>query len=387
MTPDQTRTWDVVYPILLSLLLPVLPVAAADRSPITAEQALDLARKVEVGFLTRDPQPFVDALDDAATVRHSLAGFNLPEEPVRDIASKVKIGRDLGNRILKTLQEGGSYRLVRVDVSGGGTPVPVFRLLQSGSLNYHFWKLERDPAGALRIGDIDIFISGEPLSRTLRRLLIPALAQAARDKAPEVVKLFEEIETMQRVANGGDYATAIDLWKKLPESYRGDKALLLTRLQYAQKLGGSALDEAVKEFERRYPNDPVLDLIRCYALSAARQYDEALAAVERLDKTLQDPFLDVYRAQFHAGKRDFARARPAFERLVKWDPAFERGWGGLLMIALAERDWAETVRLLDRREKATGKALPPSVIESKKEFAEFVRSSEYVKWRAGKGGG
>jgi len=379
------RFRDQVLLFVALFLLPALPLHAADI--ITPAQATTLATNIEKSFANRDPAAFNAVFDDQAVVKRALAGYPLKDSQAKEMAAGIKVGADLSNRIVKTIQEGGSYKLLRVEPStASAAPIPVFRLLSRESINYHRLILARNAAGEITIADVEIFISGEPLSQTMRRLLLPALAEADKGKADDVVKPLQDVAAMQRVAAGGDYKTALELWDKLTPALRQERALMLTRLQYAARIGPAKYDAAVKEYEKLFPSDPVLDLTRIYSLSAAKKFDQVLAAIDRLDRVVQDPYLDLLRAQAHASLKSIPKAQEFFTKVLKWDASFERAWGGLLVIALTQKDFPQTTKLLTDREKATGKPLTPEFLEKAKEFGEFVKSPEYTKWKQARGG-
>ena len=360
--------------------------SAAHPAGIRPDEAATLARRIETAFAGRDPQALIDAFDDPAVIRRALSELSPPPtvQEVTQITQQLKIGATFANGIVRALAgDGGSYRFVRIDQREGADPAPVFRLLSQNSLNYHTLRLGRDGQGRLRVVDADVFVSGEALSYTMRRMLMSALAAAGRGQAQaaQYEKGMEQVEAMQRVAAGGDLKTAMELWDKLPEPLRRQKPLMLYRIQYAQRLGGQSFDQAVKAFEKQFPDDGVVELIRIQTHTAAKRYDQALAAVDRLDKLAKDPYLDLLRAQFHASKKDAAQATQHFERLLKWDPTFERAWGGLLVLSLAQKDHVKTIDLLERREKAIGKPLPFDFIESSQDFADFTSSPEYKSWK------
>jgi tetratricopeptide (TPR) repeat protein len=378
MNPPQTSPRTAFCLFLLGLAC----VVAQAAPPVTPADAAALSKRIEDGFAGRDPQPFIDSFDNVTVIKLALASDKVKDEQVKEMASQTLVGLGLANRIVAAARDNGSYKLVRIDESDPGHPTPLFRLLSGGSLNYHKLRLARDASGAVRIVDVDVFISGEPLSKTLRRLLIPALVAAGNGKADEYVQQLDDVGTMQRVAASGNYKMALDLWAKLPQAMRYEKAILLDRLQYAQNVGGTIYDQAFADHEKHFPNDPVLDLVRVNTFASRKRYEEALAAVDRLDQSLNDPYLNLLRGQFFFAKKDFPAARQSFEKLLKWDPKFERAWGGLLMLSLKQKDFARTAALLDEREKAVGKPLTPEVLEKTKEFAEFVQSKEYQAWKS-----
>jgi tetratricopeptide (TPR) repeat protein len=327
----------------------------------------------------------IDAFDDPAVIRRALQPLSPPAtaQEVTQITQQLKIGGTFANSIVRAVRDGGSYRLVRIDQSADAEPAPVFRLLSQNSLNYHTLRLGRDGQGRLRVVDVDVFVSGEALSYTMRRMLMSALSAAGsgRPGADQYEQDMKKVEEMQRIAAGGDLKTAMELWEKLPEGLRRQKPLMLYRIQYTQRLGGEAFEQAIKAFEKQFPDDGVVEMIRIQTHTAARRYDEALAAVDRLDKLIKDPYLDLLRAQFFVSKKDAARAELHFERLLKWDPTFERGWGGLLVLSLGQKNHAKTIELLDRRAKAVGKPLSFEFMESSPDFADFVGSPEYKAWK------
>ena len=356
--------------------------AVCQGAGIRVDEAVAFCRRIESALAEKDIKPFCDAFDDAALVRTAAGELGAGADQVRELSLNMAVGKGIANRILKSVQQGGSYRLVRVDAPAEGVLSPSFRLLAEGSINYHRWKLARDGQGNIKIADIEILLMGESLGRTLKRMLPPLIDPSRTGRFKDYAAQLDEVAAMQRVAAGGDYSLALYLWEKLPESLRAEKAIFLYRMEYAQNAGSDEWKRASAEFEKRFPGDPALDLIRMNQAAGQKDFAAALQAVDRLDQVVKDPYLDVFRGQFFASQKDMDKAQLAFERVVKWDATVERGWGGLIVLSLAKKDFDRTVTLLEQRQAATHKPIPLSVINTSPQFAEFAASPQGARWKA-----
>jgi tetratricopeptide (TPR) repeat protein len=135
--------------------------------------------------------------------------------------------------------------------------------------------------------------------------------------------------------------------------------------------------------EKNYPNDSAWDLIRLDPLIMKGRLDEALAAVDRLDRSLGgDPYLDVVRGVCFQKKKDDAKARKYFESAVRREPSMPTGYFHLIDLALDKKEFAEVARLLADLELKAG--VPLSDLSEAPLYADFVKSPEYRRLLAGR---
>lgn len=82
--------------------------------------------------------------------------------------------------VVQGCTNGGSYSFVRL-VQRGGEFRPLFRLClpELSGINYHELVVVQTVDG-VKIADVDVYLSGECVSESLRRLVLPALAASNR---------------------------------------------------------------------------------------------------------------------------------------------------------------------------------------------------------------
>lgn len=157
------------------------------------------------------------------------------------------------------------------------------------------------------------------------------------------------------------------------------KVFKLMRLTAASRVGGVDLPLAARDFQTAFPGDPAFDVV---GLTFLRQKDPDayLATIARLEARVGgDPYLVALRADAYLDKGDARAAKEWAGRAVREEPALEHGYWPLVDLALAERDFAETARLLDAIVKNCDRR-SLDVTKSPK-FADFVKSKEYESWR------
>jgi predicted Zn-dependent protease len=87
-------------------------------------------------------------------------------------------------------------------------------------------------------------------------------------------------------------------------------------------LGEAQYQSAIDALRRAYPNDASLDLMLLDGYFMKKRYDEALQAVDRIDRSLGgDPYLDVMRANMLLAKGDVDGAYRFATRAVEREPS------------------------------------------------------------------
>jgi tetratricopeptide (TPR) repeat protein len=283
-----------------------------------------------------------------------------------------------------------TYRFLRLRTGPGGRPQALFRLMaNAGGATFHEYALRRDASGVKAV-DFYLYSSGEWKTDSLRRNWLSLLNEAGlatrltrlAGVENEMVKHAPEVQRIVKLNSAGQSAEALAALLKLPASVQNDRNLLVIRMSVAQKVGERESSEAVDAFARQFPNDPSLNLLQIDLFAAHKQYDQALAAIERLRQaTGGDAYVDQLTATVSYLKGDRAAARAAAQKAIAQEPSFANGHLLLLRLALEARDHAETVRLL----RGYGPYAPAGSIAgllSTPDFAEFIRSDEHKRWAA-----
>jgi len=399
---DRGITW------LALLLLAGLPyVAAADdtvveaeadaAAPDVAEDAVDapapiapkamqaFAKALQQSFAERDPTSLVRAMDEDAFIDRCMEGLGLPPM-FKGLLKQQRVVQQLSNQINAQIQQNGSYRLLGMRERDGAT-LPRFRLTSPQGLNYHDLILARNAAGEIKIIDMYVFVSGEMLSDTMRRSLLPAAAaQAARadDKAldpkdaayvkalPEILKVFQAVQR-------GQHAEALKQYHTLPESVQQDKTLMLTRVMAAAQVGEAAYSDALLAYAKRYPGEANAELLQIDYYFLRQEWDKVDAAITALDKKIGgDVYLNQFRGNMAIAKGDVEQGKRLLHALVDAEPAVPDPYFILIDHALKAKQHAEVTRLLIAAHSQAGVRF--NDLAAAPGFNEYVLSDEHKKW-------
>jgi hypothetical protein len=359
--------------------------------PLTIEECKSFAARLEAAAKSDKPQEVLALFDWESLFERSLAGINLSKRD-RDATLKGMRESDgpsnLTKLILEAVNNGGSYRPLRVHDKDEGKRV-LFRLVNAeGGLNYHDLMLARRPDNQARVIDFHVVLSGEAMSTTMRRMFLTVFSQTNKGlfaklvgREQDLVKHLPTWTKMGEESRAGNHQEVMRLFNTLPPSLQKEKPIQITRILSAAALGDELHQQALDDYEKHFPNDPSLDLIRIDSLILKKKYAEALAAVDRLDKAVGgDPYLDTLRANIHLESGKPEQARQPADRAVKSLPDLQQPYWTMVSISLKEKDHAATVKWLTELDERFD--LDLDNLKEVPDYADFIKSPEYKKWAA-----
>ncbi len=358
--------------------------------PLTDAECQDFADKLAAAARGRDAPAFDALIEWGIVFDRATAGVpvapTLRQRFVRTARDSTKEAEGFSSQAVKEVAEDGSYRLLRVAVRDG-RPRVLFRLLNARSgLNYHEWELVRCPDGQVRAADVFVYLTAENLSRTFRRMFLPMAAQGASDLASRLQGWESEflantpaLREMNLANLAGRYQEALDAYGRLPAGLRADKAVLILRLQAAQRLSDEAYAAALEDFRAHHADDPCAALVSVDYFVLKKQFAKGVEMADLVEKAVGgDPYLHALRSGLHRQAGDLAAARKAAEQAVREEPTLQEGYWGLVEVTLAEKKYDETARLLTTLEAKF--AVTFGDLKDQPEYAEFVKSSPYQQW-------
>lgn len=365
---------------------------------VTPAQARNFADALEKAAEARDGQAMNRLIDWETLIDTSMEGLNISSIMKRNfmqgLDASAPNGGPFAASIVMALQGGGSYRFLRVREIDGQRRV-LFRLLMpnDGGVNYHDITVGVDDSGRARAVDIYVYLTGEPVSQTFRRLLIPMAASMNRGVLDRLggeeqllVKHLQDIQTITQAVQSGHHQIALERFGQLPKKLQEEKSLQILHINAAQSADESVYIAAIEEMQRLFPNDPSMEMMLIDGHFMKKEWDKAIESVDRLDARLGgDPYLEVMRVGvlLEQGKADEAlsRAQKAAGALPK---LIEAHWT-LLNAAVEKKDHAAAVTALETLRSTFGQSFPG--LGTSPEFAELVASSQYKEWAAKQAGG
>ena len=290
----------------------------------------------------------------------------------------------LAENLVKNIKDGGSVDALRVRTVGGERRAIVRVLLPDGSFNYHEMPLVRDATGFVRARDIYIYASGEYFSDMLRRMFLvgmktdpsPLKRLLGTKKKSAMVEFEPRMQEMMAKVRAGDGKGAVAVYKSLPDELRREKSIMLAYVMACSKVDDEAHGRALEELRAAFPNDGGMEMMFIDANIIRGRYGEALRIVDKVDGMVGgDPYLDVIRTNIHLKEGSLDKAEATAARATEQAPDLEAAWWARVNVNLAQKDHAETARLLTilRDELEVG----IDDLTKYPEYAEFVKTSEY----------
>ena len=312
---------------------PVESTAALTGQEPMEQECQAWAAKMEQAVNQVDVATINELIDWDAILESATGGFPGIESQRQNF--KYEFRQSLNGRngfwssIARQITGGGTYYFLRVGKIEG-KKCARFRLSgPQGGANYHDFVLVREPDGRTKAVDWFIYLSGEMLSKTLRRNFLPVVAHEQRSVLEKLtgaegdfVKHLVEWRAYSEAAQNGQWQQVHDIYNNFPKSMKRDKNILLVRSQAALARNDKrdyAL--AIADMERLFPNDPMLALISIDSCCIRGEYDKAIAAIDKFDKAIGgDPFLLVLKAKIFQLKGDTDTAERLVQQAKEIDP-------------------------------------------------------------------
>lgn len=385
---------------ILSLLI-ALMVWAKSASPGLAEvhvldvtlpapsesNLLALGQNIQQSINERDPGVLNAALDWDTVMARAAGEDALPEGMQKWQLTSPYTPGEWGEQLIESMGRTGTYKLLRVRMVDG-RPRLMFRVVtENGNPNYHEYVPVMLADGRIKFVDVYVHNYGELLSETVRRDLLPFLKWEKQGVIfrllagkNDYVENVEHLVKIRQFTQEGDARQALEVYAQLPQSLQGDKNLLLHRLALARQVGGRPYQSAVNAVNRYLAGDPCTDLVLLANRINEREFEEVRRSLNRINERVEgDPYLKVIRGNVAMlYDENLFEAKLLYQEVTREEPGMPYAYNALNRIALQERDYAETARLLTILESQLG--VPVGDLTEVDSYADFVRSAEYRRW-------
>ncbi len=352
------------------------------------QQVKDLVKELDAAVAHQSSSELGKLVDQAQLMDQILSGFVVvPEEKEEVVRGLMQVEgvSDLPDKIVAAVRIGGDYRFVRL-ISKDGQLRPLYRLTmpEDGGVNYHELVVEVSGDKPL-ITNVYLYLSGESISESVRRVLIPALA--AEDPSivgkltgseAQILENRDVLRAINGLTSQEKFAEAFAKFEELSPELLQDRAILMTRLVISQGLGDAEQEKVVEELAKAAPGQPCSDFPLFALRKKQGRHEDVIQIVDRLQKVIEDPYLDLLKvdALLATGKAD--AAREAVVRVKTVCPDRSDVYWMEIAVSLRTKNFGETARLLDDVGKTFG--LEFRDLSSVPEYSEFVASDAGKSW-------
>ena len=364
--------------------------AKTGEAPGSREDADALAKAVEETVANKDAAAINRIFDEHLLANRIHVGLDVKGDARVAFEKGMRDGGGLAASIMKevmaAVEGGGDYRFLR-HIRKENETRPLFRLLlpNFGGVNYHELIVARDATGEPRISDIYVHLSGELISQTIRRLVLPAYAAENRGlwarltgSEAALVRNFSILEKINKRKEAKDFQEAYRLISTLPPQLQKNKTVMVMKFVIAQHLGVEEYSKVVHELETAFPDDPAKDFRSIDLYAPQENHQKVVEAVDRLIAANGDPYLNFLKLDSLVS---LGRIRDGLAALEEARTAgvetLDAHWMELGFM-IRTKDHATTARMLDKITATFG--IEFSDLSQVAEYADFVASAEGQAW-------
>ncbi len=234
----------------------------------------------------------------------------------------------------------GRFKLLRVHAEAG-TAHALLRLVASDGTNYLDFVLGKRPgATEARASDAYNFVNGQRLSETVGELIEMAADGSA-------ARATDRLRPLQRAADlfrSGKHQEALSALERADPEMRSSRGARTLELQIAANVSDEAYQRAIASYQQAYPGDPSIDFVSIDGFLLRQDYPAALAAVDRLDKRVSDPYLRVLRGIILKLAGRLEEAHVQVDRAIALEPDLPEAYWELLGLGAGQGDFAAAAR-------------------------------------------
>jgi Flp pilus assembly protein TadD len=267
------------------------------------------------------------------------------------------MSKKFGQTIAFSLKGGGSYRMLANRVVEGERRVK-FRLLGSdGAFNYHDYVVVVR-GGSPKAVDIHMLTTGEPISTTLRRTLLPIAAESKKGLVERLTsKESSYVKSLPVIAKLGEFQTnpqaALAAYASLPDALKTDKNVLMLRVQAASMVDEPSYLAAMEDYRKAFPADASMRVMSIDYFYMKKMYKETLEQVTELERaTGPDAHLNTLRAGVQAQLGNVQPGRDELKTALELEPDLAEAVNLAIALDLAAKDEAGAfAKIADARKR------------------------------------
>ncbi|MBA4191547.1 MAG: hypothetical protein C0467_26505 [Planctomycetaceae bacterium] len=362
------------------------PVADLSNVPLTDADYSEFGRSLEKAVAAKDRTAVNQLLRMKEVMQRAHRELNLQLSPVDQERLRIIEERDyLGENIITGVQNGGSYSFLRVRIVDGQKRVLMRVITAEDALTYHDIFLTRYPDGQVGTHDLYDFSKGELMTRLNRHATLTSLVnlypdlRAQMSPAEQLYSKHMDVSAgIARDIQAGRQKEALATFRALPAEVQKLKVFQLDALKAAQGTTDEDYITELERFLRDHPNGSTADLMSIYYFLIKKKCDNALEAIDRLDKKVGgDPYLSVLMSEALADAGKYDAARTKAEQAIKEEPKLVQAYWERAMVAVKEKNHPDSLTWLKKYVAVSGAPLEPASLETDPLYAEFVKTPQF----------
>ncbi len=265
----------------------------------------------------------------------------------------------------------------------------LFRLYSSLSgINYHQYRVSKQD-DKLTFSDIYIYLTGENLSETFKRLFIYSLPKKSlfdffgENNSSEFLKIAEAT----KLYNQGKFQMAYHKFNDIKGDLKNDKFILILKSTCASQINDREYSKTMQQIVSHYPDDPTLYLSQIDYYIITKNYEKTIELLNRLENETSDDFLNFLKGNLELERSNYSKAIEHFKYIIDNYPDFSEGYTTYLYALSLNGDFDKCIDLLSFL--TNNDYLKPDLIQfieeedeyGQNEFKALINSKQYKNWK------
>lgn len=363
-------------------------------SDVNDQKIIELATEIETSFHNLSTEGFENNFDSSAFVANVLKdtdadlndGFTQGfMKGVGDTSEK------LADKILGEINNGAYYNLInyRYNIIEKAYYFTFRIYSEATGINYHDYKVCTD-GETLKVNDIYIYITGEHLSETMKRIFEISMNdqnKLAFDSDKSAVNAMFKVLNARKLAEQGQHLEAYNLIDDIEGSLADEKFLLLIKMMFAAQVDETTYENIISKFAKLYPKDPTLyiKLIDFYILK--ENYPLVHENIDKLIFETEDDFLNFFKAHVYLLQEDYENAEKYYSYVNKNYPEIFDAYVGEMISLTFQSKFDKTLEIAqflvdegyDKKELI--EFFEEKELDGTNALDAFVNSNIYKQWK------
>ena len=291
---------------------------------------------------------------------------------------------NFGKILIEEKKNEASYEFVKFYKDKSSNYHLLFRFFSADGINYHDHLLKK-VKGTPKIVDTYIFMSGENLSDTYKTIYKSALYGSnflTKDISnSRFVKDLDKLKKIRLLNSKGKFKKSHKVYQSISSTSKQEKIYKLTNINITSNISLELYEEALDDYDEKYPNDPSLQLMAIDRYLIKKEYDKSLLAIDKLDSLVKgDTFLNYLRGNVSFQKKDFNSALSNYKYIIKEYPDFFDVYESLFSLYVNTNDSNNALNILDIYVSKFDISKEEIKSNYKDIFPSFINTTKFKNW-------
>ena len=287
--------------------------------------------------------------------------------------------------IIKEIQKGTSYNFINYYPDEAGNYYLVFRFFGDTGISYHEYVIA-DFEGSPKAYDVYVYMSGEFLSQTMKRVYRSTLKEIVKneelkfDDAKNLIA-FKKIQEAKAYFQKGKYDACLEIYNSIDTTVRYEKTFLINGLLLCPLGYEEQYNEYYEIYAKKYPGDISLFLLSIDYLISKKDFQGTQNTLDSLAYYTNDDFIDYMKGNIYYLEGDLKKSEEFYLKALENYPTFLDVYDSLFVVYAEQNNYPRAVFMLEEMRSKFQLKKKEIVQFVKAEYPGLSESESFSEWK------